>query len=78
MNGLEFLKALRADPELKNSVVFMLTTSHDAEDRRLAYESNIAGYMLKPNFHDDLMKITGMLDMYWRVVELPLHNADTT
>src|SRR4051794_22973039 len=27
MNGLEFLQALRRDPELKRSVVFVLTTS---------------------------------------------------
>ena len=33
MNGLEFLKELRADKELHNISVFVMTTSNDDRDR---------------------------------------------
>src|SRR5690606_21942978 len=37
MNGIEFLQALRQDPELKQSIVFVLTTSNRDEDIMAAY-----------------------------------------
>jgi CheY-like chemotaxis protein len=47
MNGIEFLKELRADDALKSTVVFVLTTSGADADRARAYAHCIAGYMLK-------------------------------
>src|SRR6187397_467288 len=47
MNGLEFLEAVRADPGLAQSVVFILTTSNRDEDMMAAYNRQIAGYLLK-------------------------------
>ena len=47
MNGIEFLKELRADSALKSTVVFVLTTSGADADRARAYEQCIAGYMVK-------------------------------
>src|SRR5438874_13818725 len=37
MNGIEFLRELRADPELKRTVVVVLTTSKDERDVLSAY-----------------------------------------
>ena len=47
MNGHEFLAELRADPELRNTIVFVLTSSDHDRDIRMAYERNVAGYFLK-------------------------------
>ena len=47
MNGFEFLKTLRADPDLESTVVFVLTTSDANSDRAKAYNENVAGYLLK-------------------------------
>ena len=69
MNGLEFLQELRADNKLKDNIVFMLTTSADSEDKRKAYQMNIAGYVLKEN----LTMLSGMLDSYCKVNEFPHH-----
>ncbi|CCQ74321.1 response regulator [Magnetospira sp. QH-2] len=71
MNGFEFLEALRADPDLKQSVVFMLTTSATDEDRARAYDQNIAGYIVKSRAGIGFLETVTMLDHYWRVVELP-------
>ena len=71
MNGIEFLKELRQDDNLKNSIVFVLTTSNDDRDRWAAYEQNIAGYLLKSQAGKDFLHVIEMLDMYWRYVEFP-------
>lgn len=71
MSGLEFLKALRADPELTETIVFVLTTSDHERDRHEAYKEHVAGYLVKDRVGDDFLKLINMLDSYWRVVEFP-------
>jgi hypothetical protein len=71
MNGLEFLKELRNDPELKHISVYMVTTSNDESDVAGAYEYNVAGYILKPvdiaHFEGTFKLITD----FWRLCEFP-------
>jgi CheY-like chemotaxis protein len=71
MNGLEFMAALRAEPSLTSTVVFVLTTSNDEKDKLQAYEKHVAGYILKTEAGQSFIEALGMLDQYWRVVELP-------
>lgn len=71
MTGLEFLAALRADEDLRTTVVFVLTTSKSDEDRLEAYRHNVAGFMLKDEAGREFVKAMEMLACYWRVVELP-------
>lgn len=71
MNGFEFLTALRQDPALRGSVVFVLTTSQSEHDIVAAYDKNVAGYIVKKQFGDGFMRLAEMLDRYWRAVELP-------
>lgn len=71
MNGIEFLQNLRADPDLTDSVVFVLTTSKSEQDKVAAYNSHVAGYIIKSDIGNGFLKLVEMLDNYWRVVELP-------
>ncbi|WP_425408165.1 response regulator [Hyphococcus sp.] len=71
MDGFEFLKALRADATLRNTIVFVLTTSTDQQDKMKAYEHNVAGYISKSQPADSLVEALTMIDRYWRIVELP-------
>lgn len=71
MNGLEFLQELRADPFLRDTVVFVLTTSDDERDVLDAYSNLVAGYIVKDSAGPDFMKLIDLLGSYWRVVELP-------
>lgn len=71
MNGLELLSELREDPDLANSIVFVLTTSDADQDRWRAYSQNVAGYILKDNVGDGFLRLIGMLDHYWKIVEFP-------
>ena len=71
MNGFQLVSALRADPELKRSIVFFLTTSKSEEDKSAAYDLNVAGYIVKQNAGVDFLNLVGMIDSYWRIVEMP-------
>lgn len=71
MNGFEFLEAARADPRLKEEVIFVLTTSSADTDRSRAYEENVAGYMVKSAVGPQFAKLTQLLDGYRRAVQLP-------
>lgn len=74
MNGLEFLRELRQDNLLKVEIVFILTTSNREEDKLAAYESNIAGYILKSKTGRDFTNIVQLLNSYRTIVEFPPRN----
>ena len=71
MNGIEFLRALRADSELRLTPVVVLTTSNDERDRTEAYNLNVAGYILKPVTFMNFGEVMATLNRYWALVELP-------
>ncbi len=71
MNGIEFLEALRSDENLKDTTVFVLTTSADKRDQCAAYRENVAGYIVKSNTGEEFTDLVQLIDHYSRVVELP-------
>jgi len=71
MNGHEFLKEVRADDKLNHCVIFVLTTSDDERDIEQAYEQHVAGYIVKSRAGEDFSALVGLVDHYWRYVELP-------
>jgi len=48
MDGIELVKALRADPGLSQMPVIMVTTEADPEEREKAITAGANGYMVKP------------------------------
>lgn len=71
MTGIEFLRELREDPELRGTPVVVLTTSDDERDRVEAYNLNVAGYILKPVTLVNFVEAMATLNKYWTLVELP-------
>lgn len=71
MGGLEFLEELRADDALRRTIVFVMTTSNDEQDRLRSFDRNVAGYVLKHRPGQSFLDAVGMLQHYWRVVEFP-------
>ena len=71
MNGIEFLQALRSDPELASLPVVVLTTSNDDQDKIDAYNLNVAGYLLKPVTFSNFCERMTTLNKYWTLVEMP-------
>lgn len=71
MNGLEFLSALRSDPELMSIPVIVLTTSDEDRDKVEAYNLNVAGYILKPVTFSKFADVLITLNKYWTLCEMP-------
>ncbi len=71
MNGIELIRALRADTELRHAIAFVLSTSRRDEDKCAAYDLNVAGYIVKATAGQDFANLVHLLDCYWRIVELP-------
>lgn len=71
MNGIEFLRELRADPNLQTTSVVVLTTSNEDRDRIEAYKLNVAGYLLKPVTFPSFVDLMAALNKYWTLVEMP-------
>jgi CheY-like chemotaxis protein len=71
MNGIEFLREVRRDPDLQSIPVVVLTTSNDERDRIEAYNLNVAGYLLKPVTFSNFCEVMTALNKYWALMELP-------
>ncbi|HBT10585.1 MULTISPECIES: response regulator [Leeuwenhoekiella] len=70
IDGIEFLKILKADETLKYIPTVVLTTSSNHNDVKQCYEIGIAGYVLKPlKYEDYVTKLSGLLN-YWSLNEL--------
>ncbi|MEN9332030.1 MAG: hypothetical protein RLZZ94_1120 [Bacteroidota bacterium] len=72
MNGLEFLRELRNDEDLKSVSVFVMTTSNDDQDKIEAYNLNVAGYILKPLSFEKFVNAVAVLNSYWKLCEQPM------
>ena len=70
MNGIEFLKELREDENLKNISVFVMTTSNEDSDKINAYNLNVAGYILKPLSFEKFIASVATLKDFWSLCEL--------
>lgn len=66
MNGIEFLKVLKADDRYKSIEVFIMTTSGEEADRRLAEVLGISGYLIKPLNFNNNDKRTDSLDAFFQ------------
>jgi len=71
MNGIEMLRKIREDQALRDTIVFVLTTSNDERDKFEAYNLNVAGYMLKSDMGNSFIRAVTLVDNFWKVVEFP-------
>ncbi len=71
MNGIEFLRELRVDEDLRSIPVIVLTTSNEDRDKVEAYNLNVAGYILKPVTFSNFVDVMSTLNKYWMLNEIP-------
>lgn len=55
LNGFELLKRMKADPLLKAIPVIVVTAKGRAQDRRIADEIGVEGFMTKPFSNRDIV-----------------------
>jgi CheY-like chemotaxis protein len=71
MNGLEFLKRIKSDEELRRIPVIVLTTSKADQDMLESYRHGVAGYIVKPATYLQLVEVVRVIDLYWTISEIP-------
>jgi len=71
MNGIEFLKFVKADESFRRIPVVVLTTSKDEQDRVDSFNLGVAGYMVKPVDYMQFVEVVKAIDLYWTLSELP-------
>jgi CheY-like chemotaxis protein len=76
VNGLQVLRALRADPLTHQVPVVILTSSKEERDIAEGYRNGANSYICKPVDFEKFTEAIGRLGMYWIVLnEAPRHIA---
>jgi len=71
-DGRTVLKELKADPELRNIPVAILTASKDDEDVYRSYDLGVTSYIVKPVTFESLVDTLQALERYYfQIVDLP-------
>lgn len=65
MNGFEFLEVLRADEDIQDTAVFVLTTSNLDKDKVRAEQLSVAGYLVKSELGESFLPVIEKLSAYW-------------
>lgn len=72
VNGIQVLRDIKADPELKNLPVMILTGSESEDDLARCYEAGAAGYVTKTfSFVDLKRQMAGIVRFWNSVATLP-------
>jgi len=75
-DGREALEEIKADPNLKNIRVVILTTSKAEEDIFRSYNLSATSYITKPVTFGGMVEMVKTLGKYWlEIVELPDGNV---
>ena len=71
-DGREALKEIKADPDLRQIPIVVLTTSKAEEDILRTYDLGVSSFIAKPVVFDSMVQIMKMVGSYWfEIVELP-------
>ena len=65
MDGIETLKEIRADKNLKDLPVVILTTSKEESDLIAAYNYYVNSYIIKPVDYEKFQNVIQELGLYW-------------
>jgi len=71
MNGIEFLKIVKADDVLRKIPIVVLTTSKEESDIVESFKLSVAGYIVKPVDYKKFVEAIRAIELYWTLSELP-------
>ena len=71
VDGLEVLKVIKADEQLKNIPIVMLTSSRETPDLNECYKHGVNAYVVKPVDFTDFMKAASQLGIFWAATNHP-------
>ena len=71
VDGLDVLRSLKADPELKHIPVVMLTSSREEQDLVESYRLGANAYVVKPVDFSQFVEAVEQIGMFWAVLNEP-------
>lgn len=71
LDGMEVLRAIRANPQTALLRVIMLTTSREEGDIVESYSLGATSYIRKPVDFDEFIRVVGQLGLYWLILNEP-------
>ena len=72
MDGIETLRIIRSDLELKMLPVVMLSSSREEQDLVRSYELGVNAYVVKPVDFKEFVKAVKQVGVFWAIInELP-------
>ncbi len=72
MDGIEVLRAIRGDDELKTIPVVILTSSREEKDLFDTYQLGVNAYVVKPVLFKEFMEAVTHIGFFWAMLnELP-------
>jgi two-component system, response regulator len=71
VDGMEVLRAIRAQPHTSLLRVIMLTTSREEGDVVESYSLGATSYIRKPVDFDEFIRVVGQLGLYWLILNEP-------
>jgi len=71
MNGLEVLKSIKKDEDLKTIPVVVLTSSRETPDLIEFYKHGANAYVVKPVGFSEFMKAVQQLGVFWAAINEP-------
>lgn len=73
-DGRQTLSEIKADPDLKDIPIIIMTSSELEEDIERSYQSGVNAYLKKPNVFADLVRMTSAIKEFWfDCATLPQH-----
>ena len=71
VDGLEALRQIRADPELRMLPIVILTSSREENDLVKGYQLGANAYVVKPVDFDQFISAVSQLGVFWALINEP-------
>jgi CheY-like chemotaxis protein len=78
LDGIEVLRAMRADPRTSATPVVMLTSSREERDLAASYELRANSYVVKPVSFDEFLAAVEQVGLYWTQLNQRPHSSSIT
>ena len=76
IDGVEVLRQVKSDPDLRRLPVIMFTTTDDPREVERCHSLGCSSYIAKPVAYDDFVNAVQQLGLFLSVVQVPKINGD--
>ena len=74
IDGVEVLRQIKQDDELRKIPVIMLTTTDDPREVDACHSLGCSHYIVKPVEYEEFARVLGQLGLFLKIVQLPRIN----